>query len=111
MRMNKDPFEQQLETLFAGPPRFDDAAAFTARFEQRLAWLARWRADIMTAVWIVAGGAVLFALVSTLDDATVAAASAALTAAQDLGGAWLLPVLAVAAVLTLQLVEDQLARD
>ncbi len=113
--MNKDPFENQLETLFAQPPRFDDTAAFASNVERRLARAARWRADLTAAAWIVAGGAALFAAVLSLDTpmaaVAMAQATAAIAAAPDIGGGWLFPLLAVGLVLGVQALEDQLARD
>ena len=113
--MTKDPFESQLETLFAQPPSFDDTARFALAVESRLTRSARWRADLTAAAWIVAGGAALFGVVLGLDTPTIVAmtaqATAAVIAAQDLGGGWLLPALAVGIVLGVQALEDQWARD
>ena len=113
--MTRDPFENQLESLFAQPPRFDDTAAFALGVERRLAQSARWRTDLTAAAWIVAGGATLFAAVLSLDTPTVAAATAqvaaAIAAAPDVGGGWLLPVLAIGLVLGVQALDDQLVRD
>jgi hypothetical protein len=115
MRMNKDPFENRLEALFAQPPEFNDTAAFAMGVERRLASLARWRADLMSAAWISTVGAVLWALISSLDTPTgavvTAQAAAVISAAQDFGGGWLLPALAVGLVLCVLALEDQLARD
>jgi hypothetical protein len=113
--MTKDPFEHQLETLFAHPPRFDDTARFALTVERRLTRAARWRADILSAAWISTIGAVLWALIASLDTPTgavlAAQATAAVAAAQDLGGGWLLPALAVGVALGVLALEDQLARD
>jgi hypothetical protein len=115
MRMSKNPFENQLDALFAEPPRFGDTAAFAQDFEHRVARMARWRADVMAAAWIIAGGAALFAAVASLDAPTVALATAhaatALAAAQNAGGVWLLPALAVGLVLAVQALEDRMVRD
>lgn len=113
--MSRDPFENQLEALFAQAPRLDNNAAFAMSVEQRLTRAARWRADILSAVWISTIGAVLWALIPSLDTPTgalvMAQAASVLTAAQDFGGGWLLPALAIGFVLCVLALEDQLVRD
>jgi hypothetical protein len=113
--MTKDPFESQLEALFAQPPRFYDTARFALAVESRLTRAARWRADLTVAAWVVAGGAALFGVVLGLDTPTIvtatAQATAAVSAAQDLGGGWMLAALAIGLALGVQALEDQLVRD
>lgn len=113
--MSKNPFEDRLEALFEQPPKFDDTAAFAIGVERRLARAARWRADIMSATWILTVGAVLWALIASLDTPTgvalTAQATAAIAAAQDFGGGWLIPALAVGLALSVLALEDRLARD
>ncbi len=113
--MSKDPFEHQLEGLFAQPPKLDDTAAFAVRVERRLARSMRWRADIMSAVWISTVGVVLWALILSLDTPTgavlMAQAGAAITAAQDFGGGWFLPALAAGLALLVLNLEDRFLRD
>ena len=113
--MSKDPFENQLEALFAQPPKLDGGAAFAIGVERRLARSARWRADIMSAVWISTVGVVLWALIASLDTPTgalvTAQASAAIAAAQEFGGGWFLPALVAGLALLVLVVEDRFVRD
>jgi len=113
--MSKDPFEHQLEALFAQPPKLDDTAAFALGVERRLARSVRWRADIMSAAWISTVGVVLWALILSLDTppgaVLMAQAGAAIAAAQDFGGGWFFPALASGLALLVLVVEDRFARD
>jgi hypothetical protein len=113
--MTKDPFEHQLESLFAQPPKLDGNAAFAMGVERRLAHAVRWRSDIMSVAWVSTVGAVLWPLISSLDTPTgvvvTATAMAAIAAAQDFGGGWLLPALAVGVAFGVLALEDQLVRD
>lgn len=113
--MTEDPFETRLQAMFDAPPALDDHLAFAAAVERRLARAARWRADLIAAAWIVAGAAVIWAVLVSLDTPALALASAQAAAAfdalQGAGGIWLLPALAVGGVLLFQALEDLWVRD
>jgi hypothetical protein len=112
MRMNDDGFENRLEALFDTPPTFDDNPAFALAVQRRLARAARWRADLSTAAWAAVAAAGLWAMwiVADVLHLTDLAVQSMTTAGLD-GDGWLLPVLAVAAVLGFQLFEDRWAQD
>jgi hypothetical protein len=113
--MTEDRFENRLEALFDRPPALDDHPGFALRVQQRLASRLRLRGDLTAIAWIVAGGAVLWSLIVSLDTPAMAASvsqvTALLGAGAGVGGVWLLPALAIAGVLGIQALEDQLARD
>lgn len=113
--MTDDPFEGRLRAMFDAPPALGDNLAFTAAVERRVARSARWRADLIAAAWIVAGAAVLWGVLVSLDAPAVALAWAQAAAPFGLllgaGGVWMLPALAVGGVLLFQALDDVWARD
>lgn len=113
--MTEDPFDHRLQDLFAQAPTFPDTADFATRVEHRLARGARWRADLNAAGWAATAAAALWAILAAADTPGLASvwteALSAFAGAQEAGGMWLLPVLAICGALTYQAVEDRWSRD
>jgi hypothetical protein len=113
--MSNDRFEDRLEALFDRPPAMEGHSAFAIGVQRRLASRARRRSDAVAAAWIVSGAALLWGLAASLDAAGVSAQlaqwSVQLGVDPDLGGLWLLPVLAIGGVLLFQAFEDNWVRD